>query len=293
MLEAPLRALGVECTTNAGLPPVHVRGPLVGGTVTLDASKTSQFLTGLLFALPLCEQDSTLEVSALASQGYIETTLEVLRAFGVHCECEPGFKRFTVKGRQRFAAREYAVEGDWSGAAFLLVAGAVAGEVEVCGLRVDSTQVDARILDVLAGCGAAVDVGESVHVAKSALRAFRYDVTDTPDLLPALAALACSCEGTSEILGVERTRQKESDRVLAISSALGGLGADIRVEADRLLVTGGTLHGGAADPQGDHRIAMAAAVAALRASGAVEISDPQCVAKSYPSFFDDLRSLRP
>lgn len=291
-LERPLKALGAECSTAEGFPPVRVRGPLRGGEASLDGAFTSQVLTGLLFALPLCRQDSLLHVTGLASGAYIEMTLEVLAAFGVKIEVDAGRTEFRIAGGQRYVAREYAVEGDWSGAAFPLVAGAIAGEVEVEGLRLKSTQADERILGVLRACGALVDVGKRVRVRGAGLRAFHFDVSPAPDLLPSLATLACFCEGTTELSGIGRTRQKESDRVAAVIDALGGLGAQLRTEGDRLLVTGGELSGGSVSAHGDHRIAMAAGVAALRASGPVEIEGAECVAKSYPAFFADLRSLQ-
>jgi 3-phosphoshikimate 1-carboxyvinyltransferase len=292
MLEAPLRALGAECSTAGGLPPVKLRGPLQGGAATVDAASTSQLLTGLLFALPLCARESVLEVPALASRGYVQTTLEVLASFGVHCQCDPTLARFTIAGAQRFRPGSFVVEGDWSAAAFLLVAGALAGEVGVQGLRLDSTQVDERILEVLAGCGAALEVGEQVRAGADVLRAFTCDVEEAPDLLPPLATLACGCEGTTEITGIARTRQKESDRVAALTTVLGALGAEVRAEPDRLLIRGGHIKGGTVDAHGDHRIAMAAAIVALRAAEPVEIVGAECVAKSYPAFFEDLEELR-
>lgn len=293
MLEAPLRALGGECTTNHGRPPVRVRGPLSGGRAVVDASSTSQFLTGLLFALPLCDRDSELEAPVVVSARYVEMTLDVLKAFGIRIDHGPGSVCFRIPGRQRFVPAHFSVEGDWSAAAFFLVAGAIAGDVEVTGLRLDTTQADVRILDALRECGAKLDLSAGVRVSSGPLTAFHCDVSETPDLLPPLVALACSCQGSSELSGIERTRLKESDRVAALRDSLGPLGAAIEVDGGRMRVTGGLLHGGVADSCGDHRIAMAIAIAALRASGPVRILGDSCVAKSHPQFFDDLKGLLP
>jgi 3-phosphoshikimate 1-carboxyvinyltransferase len=292
MLEAPLRALGAQCTTEQGRPPVRVRGPLSGGRARLDASGTSQGLTGLLFALPLCPRDSELQVPALASGRYVELTLQVLERFGIRTEHDAGLRNFRIPGGQQFTAQQFTVEGDWSAAAFLLVAGASAGHVEVAGLRQDSLQADAGVLEALGQCGAMVACAGAVRVTSGALHAFHCDVSDRPDLLPPLCVLACSCPGTSELSGIERARLKESDRVAALAEELARLGAAIQVEPGRMLVTGSALHGGTVDCRGDHRIAMALAVAALRASGPVEILGAGSVAKSYPRFFDELKVLR-
>jgi len=291
MLEGPLRALGARCSTNDGLAPVRVRGPLVGGHAIVDASTTSQVLTGLLFALPRCDRDSELELCGLASGGYVELSLEVLASFGIRIDRDADARILRIPGAQHFVPREYVVEGDWSAAAFLLVAAAIAGEVEVTGLRGDSRQPDARVLEVLRQCGAVVDLTNGVRVSAADSRAFRWDVSDTPDLLPPLVALACACRGTSEISGIGRTRAKESDRVAALCDALGRLGAAIEVSGERLHVTGSRLHGGTVDSHGDHRIAMAVAIAALRASAPVHLAGARCVDKSYPRFFEDLEAL--
>lgn len=293
MIEGPLRALGAQCSTSDGLSPVRVRGPLVGGRAVVDASTTSQVLTGLLFALPRCDRDSELELCGLASRGYVELSLEVLESFGIRIECDADARTLRIPGAQRFVPREYLVEGDWSAAAFLLVAGAIAGEVEVTGLRGDSRQPDAQVLEVLRQSGARVELANGVRVSAGDSRAFRWDVSDTPDLLPPLVTLACACRGTSEIAGIGRTRAKESDRVAALCDALGRLGASIEVSGDRMRVTGSRLHGGSVDSHGDHRIAMSVAIAALRASGPVHIAGARCVDKSYPRFFEDLEALRP
>lgn len=295
MIEAPLRELGAECSSASGLPPVRVRGPLRGGRARVDGRESSQLLTGLLLALPLAKGDAELEVEALASRGYVDLTLATMRAFGVAAERDGGYSRFLVPGGQRYEAADFSVEGDWSGAAFLLVAGAIAARAEplrVEGLDAASHQPDRGILAALRSAGARVELGGgSVSVGRGELKSFEFDATDCPDLFPPLVVLAAACEGETHIRGADRLRGKESDRAAALTEELGKLGAAIGVEGGTMTVRGrGRLAGGAADSRGDHRIAMAAAIAALICDGPVSIAGAECVAKSWPSFFEDLAS---
>jgi 3-phosphoshikimate 1-carboxyvinyltransferase len=291
MVMKPLRDLGGECFCN-GFPPITVRGPLCGGVTTVDGSLSSQFLSGLLFALPLVQSDSQLCVENLQSRPYIAMTLELLAHFGIVIENQ-GYRIFRIPGRQNYQGGTYMVEGDWSGAAFLLAAGAIAGRVCLRGLRADSRQGDRRILDALQACGAKVcwEDSSTLTVAHGALRAFDFDAADCPDLFPPLAVLACACSGQSRISGTEHLRHKESDRAEVLRSQLGALGADIRVERGVMLIRGGGLNGGTIDACGDHRIAMAAAVASLLAKEEVILLNPDCVSKSYPEFFSHFKTL--
>jgi 3-phosphoshikimate 1-carboxyvinyltransferase len=306
MVEAPLRELGAECSTAAGLPPVRVRGPLRGGRARVDGRESSQFLTGLLVALPLAARDSVVEVEGLASRGYVDLTLETMRAFGVEAERDAGYSRFSIRGRQRYRAADFAIEGDWSGAAFLLVAGAIAGRGEgvvIGNLDSRSSQPDRAVLGALAAAGAAAERRpgsggrESVAVRRGDLKAFEFDASDCPDLFPPLVALAAACEGESLLRGALRLRAKESDRAAALSEEFAKLGAKVSVEGDLMRVlgvgaaAGGRLAGGLVDSRGDHRIAMAVAVASLLCDSPVEIEGSECVAKSWPSFFEDLAAI--
>jgi 3-phosphoshikimate 1-carboxyvinyltransferase len=291
MLEAPLRALGAKCETRQGLAPVVVRGPLRGGRAAVDGGLSSQALTGLLLALPRALGDSELAVAALQSRAYVELTLDFLRRAGIRISGEaPGVLR--IPGGQAYTRTSYAIEGDWSGAAFLLVAGALAGEVTVRGLDPSSLQADRAVCDALERSGAGVTIMPSaVSVCRGDLQAFEMDLADAPDLFPPLVALAASCQGTTRLHGVGRLRHKESDRAAALREEFGRLGADIRLEGPALVVRGGTLRGGTVGPHGDHRIAMALAVAGLRSGGEVVIEDAGCVGKSYPRFFEDLAAV--
>ncbi len=293
MIEGPLRQLGAKCETNKGKPPITIHGPIHGGEIEIDGSQSSQFLTGLLMALPLCKEDSVVKVKNLKSKPYVQMTLGLLEKFGIAVEASGKLDEFRITGRQRYTPANYDVEGDWSGAAFLLVAGAIAGRVTVSGLREDSLQADRAIVDALQKAGAKVNVqmGE-VDVRKGTLVAFDFDAADCPDLFPPLAVLACNCKGKSRLKGALRLKGKESDRGAALVSELGKLGAKITVEGDEMTIMGGTLSGGEVDSHNDHRIAMACAVAALNCSSGVRITNENCVAKSYPKFFEDLEKIR-
>ena len=292
MVVAPLQSLGVQCSTHGGLPPVLVRGPMTGGLAAVDGSTTSQFLTGLLIALPRCAEDSLIEVAELRSKPYVRLTVSLLERFGVDIEHDDGLERFHIRGNQGLLPADLAVEGDWSGASFPLVAGAIAGDVTVQGLDPASPQADRRVIEVIEAAGADLQVSdEEVRVVHRPLKAFRFDATHCPDLFPPLAVLATACRGTSVLLGVHRLRHKESDRAAAIHEQLGRIGARVRIQGDAMEIEGGALTGGEAEACGDHRIAMALAVAGLTARAPVAIHGWQCVSKSYPEFFEDLVAL--
>jgi len=305
MIEAPLAALGASCSTSGGFPPVRVRGRLRGGRAAVDGRESSQLLTGLLVALPLAESDTVLEVEGLASRGYVDLTLDTMRSFGVEVEGSSDYARFSIPGRRAYRAADFTVEGDWSGAAFLLVAGVLAagsGPLVVDNLDASSSQPDRAVLEALSAAGAEVEVlpaggpgssgSGSVSVRGRDLGAFEFDARDCPDLFPPLVALALACEGESELRGASRLRAKESDRAAALSEEFAKLGASVAVEGDLMRVRGfgrgRKIAGGRVDSRGDHRIAMAAAVASLLASAPVEIEGSECVAKSWPNFFEDM-----
>lgn len=297
MIEAPLRELGVEVTTEGGLPPVTLSGPLTGGSARVDGSESSQFLTGLLVALPLAGRDSRLEVVRLASSGYVDLTIATMKAFGVEVREETKGERrvYSIEGRRRYRPTRFFVEGDWSGAAFPLVAAAIAGlpaGLVVANVPRDSTQPDRAIVHALGLAGADISQGESsVVVRPGSLRGFSFDATDCPDLFPPLVALASRCVGETRLRGARRLRAKESDRAAALAQGFGALGIGVEVDDDLMVIRGGTIRGGTVDSKGDHRIAMAAAVAALAADGPVSIEDPECVAKSWPEFYEAMESV--
>lgn len=273
---------------NGGLT---VQGPLTAGVYTLPGDVSSQFVSGLLFALPLLEGNSEIAMtSPLESASYVDLTLSCLRDFGIEIGNE-GYKRFTVRGGQSYQPRQYRVEGDYSQAAFFLVAAALGADVEVRGLREDSLQGDREILNIVQNAGAILrrtpNGGLKVD-SPSGLKAQRVDVSTIPDLVPPLAVLLSLSEGVSEIVNAARLRFKECDRLAAVTRELNALGAKIEEREDSLLITGvPEFLGGPVHAWNDHRIAMMSAVAAIRCKEPVTIDDPDCVAKSYPRFWSD------
>jgi 3-phosphoshikimate 1-carboxyvinyltransferase len=288
-----LEALGISCRTDRGRAPITVRGPMKGGRIKIDASLSSQLLTGLLMSLPLCEKDSVISASGLRSSPYVLMTVELLKHFGVSVHHDERLEEFSVGGKQTYRPSTYTVEGDWSGASFLLVAGAIMGSVTVTGLNPASAQADRAILDVLERAGASIETAfDTVSIKRRELKPFEYDATDCPDLFPPLVALASSCEGKSVIYGLERLAHKESDRAHALLSEFAKLGIMIDATGNSMEIHGGQIGQAVVDAHNDHRIAMACAVAALRAKGNVGIHGEACVSKSYPGFFADLEALR-
>ncbi len=294
LLERPLapyeQALGAQLTFTRGDGRLTVEGRLTAGDFSMPGDVSSQFITGLLYALPLLEGDSTLTLTTpLQSQSYVDLTLDVLATFGIAIQNE-NYRRFTVRGNQTYRPVDYTVEGDFSGAAFFLVAGALGCDVECCGLNEHSRQGDRAILDFLRQAGATVSHGPNggLTVTAAQLRGITVDVGDCPDLVPPLGALLTFCEGESRIVNAARLRIKESDRLASVTAELKRLGADIEEFDDYLVFRGVShLHGGDCHAWNDHRIAMMVAIAALRADGTVTVDDPTCVSKSYPQFWED------
>jgi 3-phosphoshikimate 1-carboxyvinyltransferase len=298
MMTEPLRKLGVRVKDKQGRLPITVRGPMRGGEVSIDGSTSSQFLTGLLMALPLAAADTTIYVEGLRSLPYIDMTIDVMDKFGIDID-HRDYEEFYVPGNQVYTPAEFEMEGDWSAASCLLVAGAVAGSVTVRNLKEVSLQADVAIIEALSRAGARIESAEgSVTVCRRELQAFEFDATDCPDLFPALAALAANCEGTSIIKGTDRLVHKESNRAETLRSEYGKLGIEVDIEEDNVMkITGGRIGGecsGAAivKSHGDHRIAMSLAVAALNSAVPVVIKDAECVSKSYYDFWEDFNNIR-
>ena len=271
---------------------VRCTGRLTGGVFRLAGNISSQFISGLLLALPMTGTDSELVLTTpLESAGYVDMTLDALRRFGVRVECTQNGWR--IPAGARYASCGAAeVEGDWSNAAFWLTAGAISSPVTVTGLAPDSRQGDRAAAAILARFGAEVSTeGDAVTVCPGRLRGIELNARDIPDLVPPLALAAACAEGTTRILGAERLRIKESDRLRSVAAALNALGGDVRVLPDGLEIHGGTLTGGTADAQNDHRIAMLAAVAASVCAEPVRVCGAEAVNKSYPGFWKDFTQL--
>jgi len=291
MIEEALNQLGVKCTSSGGFLPLTIEGPIVGGHCEIDGSVSSQLLTGLLMALPLATKNSEIKVNNLKSKPYIDMTIQILKSFGITVE-NSDYSLFHIQGNQKYIPHSYIVEGDWSGGAFLLVAGAINGQLLVKGLRRDSMQSDMSIINALEIAGAHIIIDkDQIEIKKSELKAFEFNATESPDLFPPLVALASYCEGISVIKGVSRLIFKESDRAKVLKEEFGKMKVKVEIKDDLMYVTGGRPQGARVESHDDHRIAMAIAVTSLGATGKVYIRDSQCVAKSYPDFFDDLRHL--
>lgn len=296
MMVVPLKELGVDVRDGGGRLPIEVCGPMRGGRVTVDGSMSSQFVTGLLIALPLAERDTTIEVEGLVSTPYIDMTLETLERFGVEVMYHEGdYSEFYIEGGQEFNAVDYTIESDWSAAATIMVAAAIAGEVTINNLSTLSRQADTAICRALERAGASLIIEEnSITVAHRELEAFSFDATNCPDLFPALVALAAASEGVSTLYGIRRLRGKESDRGEVLKEEYAKLGIDIELDYDEdvMRVVGGMPKVAEVDSHDDHRIAMSLAVTALRLAEPITIKNSECVAKSYPSFFEDIEMLK-
>ncbi len=275
---------------------LSVKGGLIPGEFIIDGGISSQFITGLLFALPLLNGDSKIYIKGeLSSKGYIDITLEVLKRFGIKIE-NNDYKSFSIKGNQKYKNRNYTVEGDFSQAAFFLAAGALGCDILVSGLNVESLQGDKKILDIIALTGAKIQqIGASKFraVAAANMHGITVDADEIPDLVPILAVMLSFVNGESRIINAGRLRIKESDRLSAICSELKKLGADIEEGDDFLIIHGKqVLQGARVTSHNDHRIAMAMAIAACRCEGDLEIEDAKnSVKKSYPNFFEDYKKL--
>jgi 3-phosphoshikimate 1-carboxyvinyltransferase len=291
--------LKVDSRSNRGKLPLEITGPLIPIDISIDGSLSSQFLTGLLLAYAASDaKDISIKVVNLKSRPYIDLTLSVMRSFGLKVPENRDYQDFYFSPEmweRPSGIIEYTVEGDWSGAAFLLVATAIAGETVLYGLDPDSTQADKGILQALRDAGVNMQVKkDQIHVGPGLkkLKAFNFDATDCPDLFPPLVALASVCQGVSFIKGVGRLAYKESDRAVTLQEEFGKLGVDILINGDVMGVKGSNkIKSATVHSRSDHRIAMATAVAALRSEGPVNIEHAEAVKKSYPAFFDDLIKL--
>lgn len=279
----------------AGLD-LQLAGNLQPGEFVLPGNVSSQFISGLLFALPLLKADSSIRLTTpLESKGYLDMTIKVMHDFGVDVSNE-GNHTFRVEGRQRYQSTTYSIEGDYSQAAFFLAADALGSEVEVAGLKAKTLQGDREILNLIMRMGGHIHQGEKGVLAMAGsegLQAAEIDASQCPDLVPILAVLAALSQGTTEIIKAERLRLKECDRLQAVAVELCKLGARVQERPDGLVIEGvPALRGGVqVSSHQDHRIAMSLAMAATCCELPVEITDSQCVQKSYTDFWRDFQSL--
>ena len=294
---SPLREELERCGATLSLDgsnPITCQGKLNSIEFSIAGNVSSQFISGLLFAIALSGQGGSVSViGKLESEPYVELTVEMLRVYGVNVVKDKN-KYIIAQNQKLISPKELYVEGDWSAAAFLLAMGAVGkNPISVCGLDINSPQGDREIISLLSRFGAGLTITEdTVTVTPAQLHGIEIDASEIPDLVPVLATVAAVAKGRTVIYNASRLRLKESDRLLSTSSALNTLGAKVTVTADGLIIDGvERLVGGAVSSFGDHRIAMSAAVASLVCRNAVEIDGAEAVAKSYPDFWQHARLL--
>jgi len=289
-----LKQLGVECSSEDGYPPVTVtgNGRLNGGIVEIPGDISSQYISALLLVAPYAEEQVDIMLTtSLESKPYVSMTMDVQRAFGVDVKASISMEHFTVIP-QNYTAKHYSVEGDWSSASYILAAGALTGEVSLSNLSQASSQADAVIYNILQDMGAGIwQTANIVTVSENSLHAVDIDLSDSPDLFPMIAALCSKAQGVSTLRGLRRLKYKESNRVEAMAEGLKSMGVKITKNEDTMMITGGETTGSTINPYNDHRIAMAFAVLALISKGETTILDAECISKSYPDFWDDIRRL--
>lgn len=282
---------GTTCETEGGLP-LEINGQLKSGIFEIPGNVSSQFITGLLLALPILEGDSEIVLtSPLESVGYIAMTIRTMKQFGVNIDTtENGWH---IKGGQTYKSCNYTTDGDWSQAAFFMVLGAVSGKVTVKGVAKDSTQGDKKCAEILAEFGAKVTQRDNeVTVEKGDLKAITIDASQIPDLVPVLSVCAAFAEGTTKIINAERLRIKECDRLKATAELLNNLGGKVKELSDGLEITGvSSLKGGKVNGYNDHRIVMSAAVCAARSDEDITATFAMSINKSYPDFYIDYNSI--
>ncbi len=295
-----LKQLGAEAHSQrlGDKAAIYVQGGgISGGKTSMRGDISSQFISGLMFACPMAQTETEITLTTpLESKGYIRMTMAILAEHGIKISVSEDFNRLRIPSNQMYKPCNHRVPGDFSSAAFLLAAAAITrSEVSVKNLSYETLQEDRAILGILKKMGVNGKVcKDHVEIAGKSglLEAVNVDARDIPDLVPVCTVLACYAKGISKIHDAYRLRYKESDRLLSLYLELKKMGAQIAMDKGSLTVKGPCeLHGTMIDPHNDHRIAMACAVAALGASGEVQIQDAECVRKSYPKFFSDLREL--
>ncbi len=289
--ETEFPKMGLKVSLNAGRFPMAISGKLNNGHYVVDGSQSSQYISGLLMGLPLLNGDSELKVKNQTSAKYIEMTIETLKTFGVQITSEGD--SYKIPGSQSFQPCEYNVEGDWSAACFWLVASALGMDIKVSGLQMKSKQADKKIIDILLSAGFQIQNSvEGIGVSGKG-RAFEADLTNTPDLFPILSVLAARLDGVSNLTGVKRLFNKESNRADALINELGKLGVDISIIDDTLRIVGKTqFKGEKVSSHLDHRMAMALAIFGIVGNESITIDNTSVVNKSYPEFWDELEKLR-
>ncbi len=286
-----LQKLGLNCKTKNDYPPLKVIGKIKNNIIEVDGSESSQFLSGLLFVMPILSNNSVIKVRNLKSKPYIDLTIETLKQFGVEVKNNL-YKEFLIQKKQIYKPVKTLVEGDWSGAAFFAVAGAIGGEITIKGLKNNSTQADIKIIEALQKAGAELEFTKNnLVVRKAKLEAFEFDAEHCPDLFPPLAVLAANCSGISKIKGVKRLFTKESNRAYTLKDEFYKLGINIDVKDDTMFVEGGIIKGGNTKSHNDHRIAMALAIMSINSTGEIYVENFEAISKSYITFYKDFKTI--
>lgn len=289
-----LPQMGVKIESNNGKLPLKIQGPIQGGNYEVDGSESSQYISGLLMALPLANCNSVLTVNNLKSISYVDMTLKTLKAFGI--EIQSNGSVYSIPGNQSYKACRYQIDGDWSSASCWLVASALGKNISVAGLSMASLQADKHLLSALIAANCKIiQTEEGISIDGSQRESLDFDASDCPDLFPALAIYATLTKGENRIKGIHRLANKESDRARALQVELGKLGVEVILdtENDYMIIEGRNfLSGGSVDSWNDHRISMCMAVLGMFTNSEMEIAGAESVSKSYPSFWEDLEGLR-
>jgi 3-phosphoshikimate 1-carboxyvinyltransferase len=283
--------MGLEVESNNGFLPITLNGHLKPGIYKVDGSQSSQYISGLLMALPLLKSDSELIIEDLKSKPYIDMTLSTLASFGIEIRIEGN--KYIIQGNQFYTPTNYKVENDWSSASCWLAAAALGQKIELSGLSISSKQADVAMLDALYAANCNVEfLVDSIRVDGENRRAFTFDATDCPDLFPALVVLALGCSGKSTVKGVRRLKNKESDRGTVLQREFNKLGIKIELLDDEMHIFGGTLLKSAVvNSHNDHRIAMCLGITSTLIEDGITIHGAEAVAKSYPGFWVELDGL--
>ncbi len=288
----------IKYETNEGKLPLKVNGKLKAGNYEIDGNVSSQFITGLLYALPLLDGDSTIVINKnLESKGYVDLTLEILKLSGIKIK-NNDYKSFEIKGNQEYRCFDYMVEGDYSQVAFWIVAGIISAnkdnEIKCLNLNKYSLQGDKAIIEIVQKMGAKLEIFDDYVIVKpSKTKGTIIDVSQCPDIAPILTVLGALSEGETKIINAERLRIKESDRIISIKIELNKIGAKIEEIGDSLVIQGVDIFEGGVEVSAwnDHRIAMSLAVASIRCKNEIVIDEAESVKKSYPHFWDDFEKM--
>jgi 3-phosphoshikimate 1-carboxyvinyltransferase len=285
-----LQKTGILVEPSTSIFPLILRGKMSTKEIHVDGSFSSQVITGFLISTPLLTHDTTIFVNNLTSKPYIDLTLGIMRGFGIEI-INKNYKRFEISGNQEYLGSSYQIEGDWSGAANHIVGAAISGIVQLAGLQEHSKQADRIILQIVKDFGAQFQwINGSITINKAEIRKpINVDLTNNPDLFPILSILACSASGTSSFTGTKRLIHKESNRLETVMEMLNVFGVEYTLSENQIDIHGtGNIFGGKINCHNDHRIAMAATVAACFSTNPIELDNRECINKSYPSFFNVL-----